>query len=92
MRQDALRPIVSGVSASQRGDARQFPVPLTRPEAALCPQQGHHSHRSSRSLWARIGEADAQKLGALEMELFAHFLANAAVGGGICHNFRGIKV
>ena len=52
---------MSGVSASQRGDARQFPVPQTRPEAALCPQQGYHSHRSSRSLWACIGETNRQR-------------------------------
>ena len=36
-------------------------------------------------------EADAQKLGALEMELLADFLANAAVGAWIGHNFRRIE-
>ena len=36
-------------------------------------------------------EADAQKRGALEMELLAHFLTNAAVGAWVGHNFRGIE-
>lgn len=46
--------------------------------------------RAGLSAGGNVDEADAEELGALEVE-FAHFLANAAEGGGICHDFRGIE-